>query len=116
MHFKAASIKIALTAATAFALSTSVFAQTMVGGQEVSDEDLEFVIVHCKTLTGAVDTEQMGAEPEETSDVETDASDGDEMDAATDDAEAEDSDGVLTSVDIDAITMEDCEAADLAEM
>jgi hypothetical protein len=116
MHFKATSLKIALTAATAVALGTSVFAQTMVGGQEVSDEDMEFVTVHCKTLTGGLDTEQMGAEPEETADVQTESSDGDEMDAAADASEAEDSDGVLTAIDIDEITMEDCEAAGLAEM
>jgi hypothetical protein len=116
MHLKTASMRIALTAATAFALGTSVFAQTMVGGQEVSDEDLEFVTVHCKTLTGGIDAEQMGAEPEEMSDLQTDPPDGDELDAAPDDAEVEDSDGVLTTVDIDAITMEDCEAAGLSEM
>lgn len=115
MPFKTASSTIALTAAAAFALSTSVFAQTMVGGQEVSDEDLEFVTVHCETLAGGLDTEAMGAEPEETTDETTETNNGDE-DAAPADAETDDSDGVLTDIDIDEITLEDCEAAGLAEM
>ena len=52
MPFKTASSTIALTAAAAFALSTSAFAQTMVGGQEVSDEDLPMVTEHCEMLAG----------------------------------------------------------------
>lgn len=52
MPFKTASSTIALTAAAAFALSTSAFAQTMVGGQEVSDEELPMVTEHCEMLAG----------------------------------------------------------------
>jgi hypothetical protein len=115
MRFRTASSKIALTAAASFALSTSVFAQTMVGGQEVSDEDLEYVTVHCESLAGGLDTEAMGAEPDETHDETTDAN-NDEMEAASEDAETDDSDGVLTDIDIDEITLEDCQAAGLAEM
>lgn len=142
MPFKNASSTIALTAAAAFALSTSAFAQTMVGGQEVSDEELPMVTQHCEMLAGdpaggamdgpaadAPHANGMAAGDGAATDgmagddamAETDA--GGEMDAGgpdigTDAGAATDgtAESDMAGVDMDAITIEECQAAGLAPM
>jgi hypothetical protein len=81
MPFRTASSTIVLTAAAAFALSTSVFAQTMVGAQEVSDDDLPMVTEHCEMLAGDSAGSAMDG-------AATDAPDADNM--ATNDMAADD--------------------------
>ena len=135
MSFKTASI--ALTAATAFALSTSAFAQTMVGSQEVNDEDMTRVMQHCQTLTegagaGATDapvgtaaeggvggTEMGGAATGAEGETGTlDAGGTTEGTEAAPETDAEAADAGTTDtvgdmLDLAAITAEDCEAAGL---
>jgi hypothetical protein len=139
MPFKSASSTIALTAAAAFALSTSAFAQTVVGSQEVSEEDMTRVMQHCQTLTegagaGATDdavgtaaeggvggTEMggaaTGAEGETGSLNAGGTAEGTEASPETD---AEVGDAVTTdagrdTLDLAAITAEDCEAAEFGD-
>lgn len=146
MPFKTASSTIALTAAAAFALSTSAFAQTMVGGQDIGDEDLPMVTAHCEMLAGepathamddavtddtaaddlAVDGDAAGIDAMDDTDaggeldaggpdIETDAAP--EAGTADDDATTTDAPAADTAgVDIDAISIEDCQAAGLAPL
>lgn len=50
MFFKTFASPIALATATALALSSASFAQTMVGEIEISDDDLPAVTEHCEML------------------------------------------------------------------
>lgn len=88
---------------TAISLSSAAYAQLTVGGQGISDADMELVENHCATL----------ADPASDSDAVTD--DAAEMDepaenTADDELEAEITD---PGIDLEAITLEDCQAAGL---
>ena len=125
-----------LALAAAMTLSTGAFAQTMVGDQAVTDEDLPAVSEHCQMLAdggpsdeGAIEedaaTDEMAGEetPLDATAGDT-ASEGDEATAEDDTA----NDGMATdpeiatpgdpmagdaNLDMDAITLEDCAAAGL---
>ena len=140
MFVKLSSSYVAATAAAALMIGSAAFGQTAVGGQDISDADLPAVTEHCETLaTGAdasvdpgsgnpdaEDTEMstMEATPDDT--MPTDGTEGNaDADAAEimpDTAEATDgTDGADGNVDADGftginlqdITLEDCEAAGL---
>jgi hypothetical protein len=142
MLFKTASSTIALTTAAAFALSTSAFAQTMVGEQEVSDEDLAMVTEHCEMLAGesAAATDATGSDAPAPNDMATkggmageagsstmtDTEADSELDAGGPDIDAgseAETDGAAATnmqagdgdaIDIGAIMLEDCQEAGLA--
>lgn len=137
MPSKTASSTLALAAAGVFALSSAAFAQTMVGDQEVSSEDLAAVTEHCQTLAAAetetTGTDSMAATTDDamtgddaaTGDMASDSAATDDMasdGAATDDMAtgattddtASDGDMAGGGVDLEAITLADCEGAGLA--
>lgn len=131
---------IALAAATALSLNAVAFAQTMVGDLEISDADLPTVTEHCEALANADMTDEMatnevqsnGAAGEEAAgdDIADDATTTEETPMAgemptdgtmagetpsaggTTDAGAENVDDTLM---VDAITLDDCQAAGLIE-
>ena len=125
-----------LALAAAMALSTGAFAQTMVGDQAVTDEDLPAVSDHCQMLAegspsdeGATDED---AATDETAGEETSGEDtGGDTASDRDETAAEDNtatEGMATdpeiatpgdpmagdaNLDMEAITLEDCAAAGL---
>lgn len=107
MPIRTASSTVALTAAAAFALGTGAFAQTMVGPQEISDEDLPMVTEHCEMLAGEPATDDMAA------DAGTDGETAEVPGAADAPATDAPADGTTAGVDFDAITIEECQAAGL---
>lgn len=125
MPRKTVSSTFALAAAGVFALSSAAFAQTMVGDQEVSSEDLAAVTEHCQTLaadTEAPATDDMAATTDDgtagddatTGDMASDDAATDDMaTGATTDAPATDGDMADGGVDLEAITLADCEGAGL---
>ena len=142
MSLKAFASPFAIAAASAVAFGTAALGQTMVGTQEISDADLPAVTEHCATLAGGADAsvdpgagnaDADAAAPDapatdDTMDsaVPTDGTEGnaDADDAATmtdtdvpaDSAEGADgnadADG-FSGLDLEAITLADCEAAGL---
>lgn len=110
MSFKSRTSPIALAAAFAFAMGSTAFAATMVGDQEVSDAELPSVTAHCESLTGDM------AATDSTADVDQDTTasiqdNAAEAPAPKDSATVDDASG--QTVDLAAITAEDCEAAGL---
>lgn len=123
MLLKYAARPTALAAAFALAVSSTAFGQTMVGGQEVSDEDLPMVTQHCEMLAGEPATDAMGTEGMTTEGMapETGAGTGTEGGMAAEgptgtDMPAEGETMDEAAVDIDAITIEECQAAGLVSM
>src|SRR5690554_5131691 len=125
MSFKTFASPIALAAAAALTLGSAAFAQTMVGDQEISDEDLPAVTEHCLALAEGVTVDDAAAEAPAEADVEAEvnanavpAAPGEDA-AVADDAGAADADaaadnaGELPALDLEAITLEDCQAAGL---
>lgn len=126
MSMKYASQPAALAAAIALALGSSAYAQTMVGSQEVSEQDLPRVTEHCASLSkadeGAADADAGGPATDDieaddyAADVDTEAMD----DAADDKGAAEGAtaenaqDNASGELDLDAITAADCSEAGLA--
>lgn len=127
-----ASKPMALAAAFALAMSSTAFAQTMVGDQEVAADDMPLVEEHCASLASVDEMEAM-----ETDDTTADATTGamapdagaaggmdagapgadamaapDATDTAEADMDAGDDDAGI--VDLAAITAEDCETAGIA--
>jgi hypothetical protein len=129
MPTRHASSTVALAALAALAFGSTAIAQTMVGGQEVSAEDLDLVKEHCQMLTGTTagetsaettaSTDQRApGEAEEGGDMYAEAVDSDTEAVAsspTETAAESDDDNAATdgAFDIGALTAEDCEAADL---
>lgn len=142
MHIRNLVSPIALAAA--LSLSGGAMAQTTIAGMEIPAADLPQVQAHCDSLaaattesltddaedddvdagdeTGDDDTggDDDGSEPGPNDDGDDDASgdDGsgeDENDPASEDGEASDLDNALTSIDLDAVTLEDCREAGLVE-
>jgi hypothetical protein len=98
---------LALTAA--MLVSTGAWAQTMIGQQTVSAEDLPKVQAQCNTLAGvemqsdASQSDESGAEPTGAGDMASDS----EVPNGTDQA--------TSAVDLSLITIEDCKAAGLVK-
>lgn len=119
MPRKTVSSTLALAAAGVFALSSAAFAQTMVGDQEVSSEDLAAVTAHCETLasaeTGAPTTDDMAATTDGTMAGDDAATDematGATDDMATDGGDMAADGDMAGGVDLDAITLADCQSA-----
>ena len=116
MHIKTIASAIALTAALGF--SGYSYAQTMIGNQNVSEADMERVKVYCEDLQTA-ENQAVGT---------VDAND-DAENSAVDDSGSEDPADPVTaepnpeeepeadvgSVDLDAITLENCIEAGFIE-
>lgn len=90
MSFKALATPLALAAGLAF--STSAFAQTEIGTITVSDEDLPLVEAYCNDLALSDATGDSGTQP---------------------DAEPSPTAEVTTDVQLDSLTLQDCEDAGL---
>jgi hypothetical protein len=100
---------LALTAAMLF--STGAWAQTMVGQQSVSADDLPKVQAQCNTLA-SVDKNSMASQTEQTDGAEADGA----GDSTTGETEVPNgTDQATTAVDLSLITIEDCRAAGLAQ-
>ena len=100
---------LALTAA--MLLSTGAWAQTMVGQQSVSADDLPKVQAQCNTLAG-VDKNSMASQTEQTDGAEADGA----GDSTTGETEVPNgTDQATAAVDLSLITIEDCRAAGLAQ-
>ncbi|WP_332719175.1 hypothetical protein [Pelagibacterium mangrovi] len=134
MTIKSLVSPIALAAAATLALSFPAFAQTTVGDQQVSDEDLPAVTEHCTMLAeeGAGDAAapaDAAGDAAAPADAAGDAAAGAAADAAGDaaaGAEAPADDAAAAgdaaagadagaALDLEAITLEDCQAAGLVE-
>jgi hypothetical protein len=113
MHIKTVASAVALS--VALGLSSFAYAQTTIGGQTVSEGDMERVKVHCEDLqnqanqaAGATD-----ADTEAGDTTEDDANNSTGADATAADAAApatgdtEDT-AAVGSIDMDAITLEAC--------
>jgi len=100
---------LALTAAMLF--STGAWAQTMVGQQSVSADDLPKVQAQCNTLA-SVDKNSMASQTEQTDGAEADGA----GDSTTGETEVPNgTDQATAAVDLSLITIEDCRAAGLAQ-
>lgn len=115
MRFKTIASPLALVAA--LALSSTAFAQTMVGDQDISDDDLPAVTEHCAMLADADAGMEAGNGDTAADDAVADDTAADDMAAddatAADDSMAADDTAEIT-VDLEAITLEECQAAGLA--
>lgn len=123
MHIKNLVSPIALALALSFAGGAS--AQTMVGGVEVSAEDLPEVENLCNSL--AAGANETLAETNDSIASDGDDDDGDDgedgeaddgqadPDPAADDGAASDLDNALTTIDLDTITLEQCREAGLVD-
>jgi hypothetical protein len=100
---------LALTAA--MLVSTGAWAQTMIGQQSVSAEDLPKVQAQCNTLAG-VDKNSMASETEQTDGAEADGA----GDSTTGETEVPNgTDQATSTVDLSLITIEECKAAGLVQ-
>lgn len=143
MFIKSLTAPLALAAALGF--GSSAFAQTMVGGQEVSDADMAAVTEHCRTLAmgsddavqgndGNVDNDSVaptgpdtdagtmdGAQPTTGNEgnADNDQRSGDPMSDAETPTDTQGNDGnenndeFTGSVNMEVITLADCQAAGL---
>jgi len=102
MHIKSVVSAAALSAALLF--SGSAFAQTMFNGGEVSAEDLPALQQRCEMLGTAASTESIAGQPSSTGDTAGDA-------AAADVPAVNEVQQATTKLDLDTVTLEQCEAA-----
>jgi len=100
--FKKSAAAIAMTAALSF--GSAAFAQTMVGSQEVSDADMPAVTAHCETLASSNAPADQPL---------TDTNVGVDNSAAATGAGPETAEGASGVVDVEVITLAECEAAGL---
>lgn len=128
MFIKSLVSPLALAAAATLALSTASFAQTTVGDQQISDEDLPAVTEHCIMLAdeGAA-AGDVGADEVRAAEAEADGAADVDAGAAADAGAADDAAGMDagedaaagaeagTTLDLEAITLDDCQAAGLVE-
>lgn len=115
MNLKTLVSPLALAAAGSLLLGSAAFAQTTVGDQEISDADLPRVTEHCVALSQAdgegpadpvaEDPDHMAGDPAVNEEAQTE--DAAPAEPAADAAEGD-------TVDLAAITIEDCQAAGLA--
>lgn len=130
MPLKTRTSPIALAAAITLAVTSTAFAETMVGGQLVNDTDLPKVSAHCTSLTGDtsaaygnpnIDRDKTTAVPRSNSGTpDTPATDDGpatlEMDASskkndTENTMPKDYGADDRTLDLTAITAQDCAAA-----
>lgn len=104
MHVKSVVSAIALSAT--MLLSGSAFAQTMFNGAEVSATDLPALQERCLDLSTAASTESIAGQPSVTSDTAGDA-------AAASVPQVNEAQNATTTIDLDTVTLEQCEAADI---
>ena len=102
MHIKSVVSAAALSAALLF--SGSVFAQTMFNGGEVSAEDLPALQERCEMLGTAANTESAADQPSQDGETAGDA-------AAASVPEVNELEQATTTLDLDTVTLEQCEAA-----
>jgi hypothetical protein len=102
-----------LTLAAAMLVSTGAWAQTMVGQQTVSAEDLPKVQAQCNTLAG-VDAQSMASDTT-TAEGGTEAPADGAGDLGKDSETPNGTDAATATVDLSLITIEDCKAAGLAK-
>jgi hypothetical protein len=100
MHIKSLVSVAALTAALAF--SAPAFAQTMVGGVSVSEDDMARVTTYCEELSTAALTEPAGDDDG----MEDDGANNSESEQAPNGT-----DQALTTLDLSTITLEGCTEA-----
>lgn len=132
MLFRSTAKPTALAAAFALAMSSAALGQTMVGDQEISEDDMPLVEEHCASLASADEMDAM--EPGDTATEDADAGteamtpEAGTADAMT--ADAPPADGAATAdametdtaadgadddiLDLASITAEDCEAAGIS--
>ncbi len=107
MHIKAIVSAAALSVALGF--GTAAYAQTMIGGQTISEADMERVKVHCEDLQNT-ENQAAGATAAEGELTEADDSTAtDDTADATDDGD--DDTAAVGSIDMDLITLENCKEA-----
>jgi len=120
MHIKA--IVSAAALAAALGLGTTAYAQTMIGGQTISEADMERVKLHCEDLqtaenqaAGAVDDDSEADDATEATETTGTPVDTDEDGTADETQPAEDAEDTDTAavgaLDMDAITLEHCKEA-----
>ena len=111
MHIK--TLVSASTLAIALGFAGTAFAQTSIGGQTLSEGDMERVKVHCEDLQNQAN-QAAGATGAE-SDLNEDDSDSDTDDGTGTDTDTESEDesdtAAVGSVDMDLITVETCAEA-----
>lgn len=114
MHVKSIISVLALSAA--FALSGPAFAQTMFNGAELSESDLAIVTERCALLVadaeGGEKTTGDATTGAQASDSEAPATDGSTETTPTDAPQATDG-AQSTTIDVTAITLEQCTEAGL---
>ena len=142
MHIKSLVSPLALAVALSFSGAAS--AQTMVGGVEVSAEDLPEVQSLCNSLAAGTneslaETTDTASDDDDSDDSDAGAGDGDDgddgdgdgddgndagaggddgqadPDPAADDGAASDMDNALTTIDLDTITVDQCREAGLIQ-
>lgn len=112
MHVKSIVSAIALSAA--LTLTGPAFAQTMFNGAELSAEDLPLVEQRCLDLVTAASTETISTDTDKADGEEAPDANAGSADAAVTDAPAVNEAGNATStIDLDTVTLEQCQAAGL---
>lgn len=110
MHIK--TLVSASTIAIALGLAAPAFAQTSIGGQTLSEGDMERVKVHCEDLQNEAN-QAAGATGAESDLNEDDSASTDNGTGTDTDTESEDESdtAAVGSVDMDLITVETCAEA-----
>lgn len=118
-----------LTLTAAMLISSAAWAQTMVGQQNVSAEDLPKVQAQCNTLAAEA-KESLGSATEQKTDDATGENNGGDTGTDNDSASSSDNgasdmsaqsevpngtDQAVTTVDLSLITLEECKAAGLVK-
>jgi hypothetical protein len=118
-----------LTLTAAMLISSAAWAQTMVGQQNVSAEDLPKVQAQCNTLAAEA-KESLGSATEQKADDATGENNGGDTGTDNDSASSSDNgasdmsaqsevpngtDQAVTTVDLSLITLEECKAAGLVK-
>ena len=92
--------------------SGAVSAQTMINGMEVSADELPRVQAQCQALTEQQQTESLVSDTE---DFEEEEGQDTADDASTDNDSADGTNQALTTIDLDTLTLEQCQEAGLTE-
>jgi hypothetical protein len=99
----------------AMSVSGGALAQTMVGGHDVSDDELPRVQAHCAALEVAATQSLVDDAGTDTDDDNDPNQPGDPDPAATTNGDADGIDQALTTIDLNTITLEQCREAELAQ-
>jgi len=108
MHIK--TLVSASTLAIALGFAGTAFAQTSIGGQTLSEGDMERVKVHCEDLQNRAN-QAAGATAAEGELTEEDNDSTDDTDSTDTDSEDDSDTAAVGSVDMDLITVENCAEA-----